>query len=222
MNHKKIYASIINNAKSQNRVKLKKLDKNYIYYEKHHILPRCLTGSDEQQNLILLTPKEHFICHKLLTYLYPNNKLAYAFYLMSFSNKYKKYVSSKDYVYAKELFCLCTRQGIHLSDKHKHIIGNITKGKTYEELYGVEKAKIKKDKTSLSLQGHIISNETKEKIRNTLLGRPIPKEVLKKRSLKLKDKKHIMKQRICPYCNLIGAGPSMTMYHFNNCKFKQK
>ena len=26
------------------------------------------------------------------------------------------------------------------------------------------------------------------------------------------------KQKTCPHCNLVGAGPNMTRYHFDNCK----
>lgn len=37
------------------------------YFEKHHIVPKCLGGNDTEENLINLTPKEHFLCHWLLT-----------------------------------------------------------------------------------------------------------------------------------------------------------
>lgn len=40
------------------------------YYERHHIIPRCLGGSDEQDNIVNLTAKEHFICHLLLAKMY--------------------------------------------------------------------------------------------------------------------------------------------------------
>ena len=36
------------------------------YLEKHHILPRSLGGSDNKDNLVELTAKEHFIVHMLL------------------------------------------------------------------------------------------------------------------------------------------------------------
>jgi len=53
------YNNII--AKSQQRV-------NQIgYTEKHHIIPKSLGGSNDLSNLVRLTPKEHFICHMLLT-----------------------------------------------------------------------------------------------------------------------------------------------------------
>lgn len=44
------------------------------YYEKHHILPKCLGGKDEQENYVLLTFREHIIAHKLLLKIYPGNK----------------------------------------------------------------------------------------------------------------------------------------------------
>ena len=44
MNYKKIYENIITNA--QNRT----MD-NKVYTEIHHIIPRCMGGSDDKENL---------------------------------------------------------------------------------------------------------------------------------------------------------------------------
>lgn len=65
MNYEKIYNTIISNA--MGRV-------NLFYTEKHHIIPRFMGGSDAQDNLIALTPREHFLCHVLLTKFVPNDK----------------------------------------------------------------------------------------------------------------------------------------------------
>jgi len=106
MNHQKVYESIIQKAKFENRRKLRKNQENYVYYEKHHIVPRCLGGTDDEQNLVLLTAKEHYVCHKLLTYIYPKNrKIAFAFHRMTFG-KNKDIISSRDYQYAIELIRL--------------------------------------------------------------------------------------------------------------------
>jgi hypothetical protein len=62
----------------------RKLDSN-IYYEKHHILPRCLGGTNSKTNLIYLTPKEHFIAHLLLVKMYNGDahyKMKHAFSMM--------------------------------------------------------------------------------------------------------------------------------------------
>jgi hypothetical protein len=100
MNHQKVYDNIIEKARSKNRCRSDK-----IYYEDHHIIPHCLDGSDEQYNRVLLTAREHFVCHKLLTYIYPQNfKIIHAFHLMTCMNKRKYSVTSRDYAYAMELF----------------------------------------------------------------------------------------------------------------------
>lgn len=100
MNYQKIYESIILNARNKNR---SRDDGNY--YEDHHIIPKCLNGKDEPGNKVLLTAREHFVCHKLLTYIYKGNyKIYHAFHLMTFMNKTKYEITSRDYAYAIELF----------------------------------------------------------------------------------------------------------------------
>jgi hypothetical protein len=64
MQYEKIYNALINKAK--NRV-IKS------YTEKHHIVPRCIGGSDDLTNLVALTPEEHYVAHQLLCKMYPNN-----------------------------------------------------------------------------------------------------------------------------------------------------
>lgn len=72
MDYQKIYNAIIEKARLRNE-----LD---IYFEKHHIIPKSLGGEDTEENLVKLTFKEHFICHRLLTKIYPKeNKMHYAF-----------------------------------------------------------------------------------------------------------------------------------------------
>jgi hypothetical protein len=66
MNYKKIYDSLIERGK--NRILVE-------YGEKHHIVPRCLGGTDDKTNLVKLTPEEHYVAHQLLVKIYPNNHL---------------------------------------------------------------------------------------------------------------------------------------------------
>ncbi len=54
------------------------------YVERHHIRPRCLGGSNAQENLVYLTPEEHYVVHQLLVKIYPGNKkLIHAVVIMS-------------------------------------------------------------------------------------------------------------------------------------------
>jgi hypothetical protein len=91
MNYKKIYDSICGRAKFENRTKGKG-----IYYEAHHIIPKCIGGSGKatqwrtHENIVLLTAREHFLCHRLLCEIYPKNiKLASAFWGMCNGRAYE-------------------------------------------------------------------------------------------------------------------------------------
>lgn len=84
MNYQKIYDQIIEKAKIENRHK-----EIGVYYEAHHIIPKCLGGTGlvtqykTHSNIVLLTAKEHYICHKLLCEIYPNNdNIFYAYWYM--------------------------------------------------------------------------------------------------------------------------------------------
>lgn len=54
-----------------------------VYKEKHHIIPKCLGGTNDGDNLIDLYAREHFEAHRLLALENPkNNKLVSAWWLM--------------------------------------------------------------------------------------------------------------------------------------------
>ena len=42
------------------------------YMERHHVEPRCMGGSNDKNNLVFLTAKEHFLAHKLLVRMHPD------------------------------------------------------------------------------------------------------------------------------------------------------
>lgn len=64
MNYEKIYNALIEKAR------IRELSE---YSEMHHIVPRCIGGTDDKENLIKLTPEEHYVAHQLLTKIYPSN-----------------------------------------------------------------------------------------------------------------------------------------------------
>jgi len=54
------------------------------YGEKHHIVPRCMGGTDDTTNIVVLTAEEHYVAHQLLIKIYPKHRgLAEAAYLMT-------------------------------------------------------------------------------------------------------------------------------------------
>lgn len=91
MNYKKHYDLLI--EKALNRADLKG------YYEVHHIIPKCMGGSNDCSNLVRLTAREHYLAHWLLFEEYKTKELAYAFHRMHFGNKKtkRKKISSRAY-----------------------------------------------------------------------------------------------------------------------------
>jgi hypothetical protein len=158
MNYEKLYNKIIEKAISAKRVKSK-----HNYFEKHHILPKCLGGDNSKLNLVLLTAREHFICHWLLHLMYPkNNLLFFAFHMMcnvKSKNQNRYLSSSRTYEYVK-------------LEKKKRMSGDLNlkywKDKKRPDMCG-KNHPFSKDitlakKVSEKLKNHIVTDETKIKI----------------------------------------------------------
>lgn len=43
------------------------------YFERHHIVPRCMRGTDDPANIVKLTPEEHYLAHQLLVKIHPGH-----------------------------------------------------------------------------------------------------------------------------------------------------
>ena len=52
------------------------------YTETHHIIPFCMGGPDLPENLVKLTAKEHYVCHRLLTRITVGNNRRQMHYAM--------------------------------------------------------------------------------------------------------------------------------------------
>ena len=106
-------------------------------YERHHILPRSMGGSNDSSNIVTLTLREHFIAHWLLWKIYEkyNNVMsrsaAFAFHCMCVTNS-KRITSSIGYAEARKAYCVSVslhRSGMKFTDEHKKNIGTSSKGR---------------------------------------------------------------------------------------------
>ena len=57
------YYSIINKAKSRATSK-REAKKILGYVEKHHIIPKVLGGTNDEDNIVFLTAREHFVTNQ--------------------------------------------------------------------------------------------------------------------------------------------------------------
>lgn len=161
MDYHKHYTLLINKAKAR-------ILEGYV--EKHHIIPQCLGGDDSLENIVVLTPEEHFLAHQLLIKMYPNeHKLVFAVHMMCNGNtKIKRKNKMYGWLRRKcnESLKLNKRKPRKketkprakriLSEEHKIKIGLASKGRKHSDET--------KRKIGLASKGKILSEETKRKI----------------------------------------------------------
>lgn len=126
----KTYYDIISNA--QNRL----LEG---YCETHHIVPRCLGGTDEPPNLVKLTSREHYICHALLVRMVESRnhlyKMMSAFNMMHVDAKGNRY-TSRLYEYNKHRYYKLKseiQKGYKRTEESRRKQSEKTKGKPWSE-----------------------------------------------------------------------------------------
>ena len=134
------------------------------YSERHHIIPKCLGGSNKSNNLVRLTAREHFIAHQLLAKIYSNNKkILYAAYMMSNRKKFH----SKKYEWIKKLNKEIPLTEEMLLKRKENIISLQKIGCESARIVNTGKPRTKniKDKISKSLTGRKHSEESKQKMK---------------------------------------------------------
>jgi hypothetical protein len=212
------YNNIIENAKSR-------IIDGYI--ERHHIQPRSLGGTDNKDNLVDLTAREHFICHWLLTKMHigeERGKMINALYLMQGKNQYQdRYINSKVYEtlrkeYAQYISKLNTGRIQPLNEKIKQI--SAITGRKRAPFSEEWKAKMSASKLGKNNNryGVDVSKETRQKIGDRIRGRKQTEEEKARRGLanlgKVKPKKQ------CPHCNQMIAVNTYPRWHGANCAKK--
>ena len=207
------YYNIIDNRK-------KNVLSENLYYEKHHIIPKSLGGSNEKENLVKLLPREHFLVHwiiiKMCTSKTQEIKMKHALTRMMDRNDITEAHNWSKWQYeigAK------TRSQV-MTDRAK--IGKSPNQNKKHTMETKEKMRIKKlgVKRNPEVIGYLKtrkhSTETKEKISNGLKGRIFSEDSRRKSSECQKGRPAEIV--CCPHCEKTGGKPIMMRYHFNNCK----
>ena len=193
MNYSNVYDSLILRARSRTSLEG--------YSERHHILPKSLGGSNESENLVDLTGREHYLAHKLLVKIYPESRvMKYALGLMTHTGKAKYEISAKDF----ELGRIAARDAI---------LGTKRSAKTRAKM-----SKPKSDEHKLN-----ISNARKGKL-NPMYGTISPTRDIPHSDETKKRISEITKARTdfppCPHCGKkVNKGNAMR-WHYDNCKHK--
>jgi hypothetical protein len=183
------------------------------YKERHHIIPRCMGGSDDHDNLVDLTARQHFVCHLLLTKMVNSepylSKLKYAAILLYSVNGFK--ISSRLYeslkTNIKQTPDWIKKRTRHLKGRTSPTKGMVpwNKGLTKETSEAVRRS-AKQPKGQIPWnKGIPKSDEEKEKIRATM---------------KQKDFVHMRTYVQCKHCKFESTQSAITRYHNDNCKHR--
>lgn len=165
-----------------------------VYTEKHHIIPRSLGGEDVLENLVKLTAREHFICHRLLAKMTTGlhkRSMCYAAWQMTLVDSRERYIPNA------RVYAVLRKQ---LSESYK----GIPKKKIH--WLGKKHTDETKKKQSLVKMGK----------NNPMWGKPQSQESKDKKSVAQKGR--AKPKLICPHCNkIIGGHSNYVRWHGDNC-----
>ena len=216
-----IYYKII--AQARDRV-------NQTYVEKHHIIPKSLGGSDNTNNIVSLTFKEHFICHLLLTKMTNGNnrrRMLSAFWAMSnMKNPYQERtgikVNCRLYNKLKEEYRENRKHFKHSEETKK----KISEANTGNKLTDIHKKAISERRKGVPTRpkGFVMSAETKKKLSQARLGKSWGHKHSDETKKKMSDwQKGIPKPKIaCKHCGKEVSIMNVERWHNENCKLKNQ
>jgi len=199
------------------------------YTEKHHIVPKSLGGDNTKKNLVKLSARQHFVCHRLLTRMTSGKDkskmvLAVWAFIRSSKNQKRNKINSRTYsvlreAWAKEISVINSGRKLPpLSPEHKKKISEATKGKKKSE------ATKQKMKDSWKLRDRDISESTRQKLSNASKGRTHSVETKQLMSDQRKGINPIWTQTefTCEHCGKKGKGAvNYSRWHGDNCKKKR-
>lgn len=175
------------------------------YSEKHHIIPKCIGGSNDKSNVVELTPEEHYVAHQLLVKIYPgNHSLVFAAHMMTAGRN-----CNKTYGWLRRLHVEALREintgrkiteetrikmsiskkgkpGMRHTEETKIKIGKSSSGRTHTENT--------KMKISIANTGSTRTEETKGKMSLAAIGKPKSEEA--KKNMRKPKQNYISKKGI--------------------------
>jgi len=150
------------------------------YFENHHIIPKCLGGLNKKSNLVLLTPREHFLAPWLLFEIYKNTihvkQMSFAFWRMCCKNKH-----TKDRIYSSRRYQIAKEIHINQLKGNKNLLGYKF---TNKQKNNISLGKFKKVKITDIINQTLISFESKKEcIKNFPITNRVFNNYLKNKKL---------------------------------------
>ena len=197
--YSKLYYNITSNAKQRTTEG---------YTELHHIIPQSMGGSNDKENLVELTAREHFICHWLLVKMTEGDdrsKMLYALKGMKAENKYQQRYQTKITARVYETFRIehsinhskvmkaknlvpWNKGGVEITDEHRENLQNAARNRKIDPIKQAEG----QQKRIAKVTGRKDSDEAKLKKSIALKGKlkgPMSEEQKQARSITMTGQK---------------------------------
>jgi hypothetical protein len=197
------------------------------YTETHHIQPRSLGGTDDIDNLVELTAREHFICHWLLTKMYTGearSKMINALYIMQGKNRYQERyltkITSRVYEslrrdYAKYISERNTGRIQPPEEKVKQVTAQTGRKRApFSEEWRAKMSESKRGEKN-NRYGVELSEATRQKIGDRIRGRKQTPEEKARRAEANRGK--TKPKLLCPHCQQMIAVNTYPRWHGPRC-----
>jgi len=166
MNYERVYAQLVSKRQVTDP------HPSSVFAERHHIVPRCMGGSDDISNLVRLTPEEHYVAHQLLAKMHPT--VSGLWYAMERLTGFGRYATNKKYGWITRRITVARKAYRH-TEKAKRAIGEKTaialRGKSIPQDTKAKLSASLQGRASAWLSGRTLADETKSKISQKLTGR---------------------------------------------------
>lgn len=230
MNYQKIYEDLISDAKIN--------PKSDSYKELHHIIPICLGGSNDKDNLVYLTARQHYLAHWLLYKLYKTPNLIYAWHSMS-----RVGVGQEKRSINSHLFCYCRKELKLVLSKKYSGEGNNFYGKTHSDetklkISKANKGKVYKTQAQIDSWVDTVAKAPKSKEHRVKIGRKGMVMLQNIHTLEYirvykTDDRYFSSDWVnpkkinpdqtykCDYCGIITNKGNINRWHNQNCKYRK-
>lgn len=214
MDYKKIHDAIIERAKTRILEG---------YKERHHIIPRCMGGSNDVSNLVDLTAREHFIVHKLLCEIYPKHHgILKGYYAMAMLKQNQRNISltAREYNYLRAEFAKRNTGVLNHYYGKKH--SDEIRAKMKQNSGRKGKPPWCKGLTKDDPRVAKIANATRWNAGLTKDDPRVQMQIKKSSATRTGQKrgKYNVQYSTCPHCNLTHIKSVINRSHMDKCKYK--